>query len=146
VVLFPRLVFSAPTGSLLLLLPLFSAVTFTVTVQEPLAGIEPPPTVSHVAPLVAVSVPPQVVLALGVEAINMPLGKLSVSKFMLATIALGLFKIMVRVETPPFLIVLGLNDLLSVGAVGLMTIKVAEAAVVLLPKLVCSAPTGSVLT
>jgi hypothetical protein len=55
---------------------LFFAVTFTVTVQELLTGIEiPDAKVTVEPPGLAVSVPPQVVLALGVGAITTPLGK-----------------------------------------------------------------------
>jgi hypothetical protein len=43
VMLLPRLVCNAPAGIVLVRAPLqFLAVTITVTVQEPFAGIEPP--------------------------------------------------------------------------------------------------------
>ena len=59
----------------------------------------------------------------------------------------GLVKVMVRVETPPGLMVLGVNDLLSVTGMlaGVLTVKVATAGPALLPLLVCKAPAVSVL-
>ena len=66
----------------------------------------------------------------------------------LATVLLGLVKVMVRVETPPALMVAGLKDLVSTGAmiteVG-RTVKVASAGAALTPLLVCKAPAGSEL-
>src|ERR1700691_3176706 len=63
-----------------------------------------------------------------------------------ATVLFGFVNVIVRVETPPVLIVLGLKDLVSVGAMvtGALTIKIATAAVVLLPKSVCNARRGRV--
>jgi|GEM_PF-4613301 len=64
--------------------------------------------------MAAVIVPPHVVLAFP-ETI-MPLGKLSVSGAVkLATVLLGLFKVMVSVEDPPGLMVAGLKALPSVS-------------------------------
>lgn len=97
----------------------------------------------------AVSVPPQVLLALGVEAITTPLGKLSVREpVTVATLALEFVKLMVSTETLPETMLDGLNDLVSVGGTvtAPLTVNIAEAATALVPRLVCSAPTGRVLT
>jgi hypothetical protein len=48
--------------------PALVPITFTVTVQVPLAAIEPPLKVSVVSPALGANVPPQVVLAPGVGA------------------------------------------------------------------------------
>ena len=97
----------------------------------------------------AVTAPPQVVPALGTAAITTPLGKVSMSGAVrLATVLLGLLKVMVRVETPPASMVAGLKVLPSVGAMttaGVLTVKVATAGAALLPLLVCSAPAASEL-
>jgi len=71
----PSVVCNAPAASVLMrtLLQLAGAVTVTLTVQEPLAGIEPPVNPTVEPPVLAVSVPPQVVLALPKTV--MPLGK-----------------------------------------------------------------------
>jgi len=63
--LWPLFVCSAPTGTVLTCGPSQSVVvTTTLTVQEPLAGIEPPVKVIFDEPLTAVTTPPQVLLAL----------------------------------------------------------------------------------
>jgi hypothetical protein len=60
---------------------------------------------------VTVVPPPQVVLAVG--AITTPLGKVSVSAAVrVTTLVMGLLKVMVRVETPPGLMVARLKALL----------------------------------
>ena len=60
----PLLVCNAPTGTVLTCGPSQSVVvTVTLTVQKPLDGIEPPVKVTFVSPLMAVTVPPQVLLA-----------------------------------------------------------------------------------
>ena len=145
-VLLPLLVCKALMARMLLYLPLRGAVTFTVSLQEPLAGIERPAgKVTVFTPVVTTPLPPQVVLTVGVDAITTPLGNVSVSGAVrLAAVLLEFFKIMVRVDTPPALIVFELKALLSVGAIA--TVKVALAGRVLLPLLVCNAPAGSVLT
>lgn len=103
-VLLPLLVSSAPTVSLFIKVPGASTVTCTVTVQEPLAGIDPPVRVTPDTPTVAV--PPHVVLAL--PDTDMPLGKKSVSGAVsVAAALLGLDKVMVKVEVPPEVMVFG---------------------------------------
>ena len=96
-------------------MPPLAALTGTVRVHEPLAGIEPPVKVT--VELVDVAVPPQVLLA-GPE-VTTPLGRVSVSGAVrLATVASGLLKVMVSVEVPPAAIVAGQNALPSVGGSG----------------------------
>jgi hypothetical protein len=145
--LVPLLVFKTPAGRLLVRVPkkLFS-VTFTFTVQELLAGIEPPANATFELPATAVSVPPQVVLA--PPETNKPAGKVSTNGAeSVAALLLGFFKVMVRADTPPSATIDGLKDLLSVGVEATaVTVKVAEAGAVLLPLLVFSAPAGMVLT
>ena len=128
-------------------MPVPDEVTFTVTVQEPLAGIEPPVKVTVELPATAVTVPPTHVVPAPPE-ITMPAGNVSTSGAVrVATVLLGLLKVMVRSEIPPVMMVAGLKDLLSVGgtiAAG-VTIKVAAAGTVLLPLLVCNAPAARLL-
>ena len=144
----PLQVCNAPAGIVLTrppLLQLFAAVTITVTVQEPSAGIEPPVSVTLEPPMGAVTLPPQVVLAL--PETTTPLGKLSVNGALsFAATPLGLFRVMVRRELAPMLTVEGLKDLLTVGGtIGIAVIvNVAIAGARLLPLLVCNAPMASV--
>jgi hypothetical protein len=58
--LLPLLVCKAPAGSALMKLPGIAAVTRTVTVQEPRAGIDPPVNVTVELPVTA---PPHVLAA-----------------------------------------------------------------------------------
>ena len=109
-----------------------------------MAGITPPVKVTVEPPAVAMTVPPtQVVVALGVGAMTTPVGNVSLScAVMVASVLFGLFKVMVRIETPPGGIVDGVKDLLTVGAV--LTVNVATAGRELFPLLVTNAPTGNV--
>ena len=141
-VLFPMLVCSAPTDSVLRKAPAEFVVTFTVTVQEPLAGIEPPVKVTLDVPVVAV--PPQLELAL--PETSMPLGNVSVSgPVRPAAMLFGLVNVMVRVEIPPDVMAAGIKDLRRTGETLEVTVNVALAVAVLPPLLVSSAPTASVL-
>jgi hypothetical protein len=109
--------------------PALGAVTLTVIVQEPLAGIKAGVNLlgGNTVDKITVEPPasalrdelPHVVAALGVAAITMPLGNVS-TKFpgKMAAVALALLKVMERVETPPASMVAGLKDLLSVGGIG----------------------------
>ena len=54
-------------------------MTFTLTVQEPLAGIVPAANTSAVEPAAGAHVPPQVVAAAGVAATWRPAGNVSVT-------------------------------------------------------------------
>jgi hypothetical protein len=155
--LLPLLVTRAPAGKVLMYEPAVAAVTFTVTVHVPgvlpPAGIDrvegkvtvEPPAVAETAPL-----PSQVVLALGVAAITTPVGNVSTSaEVRVATLKFGLDSVMVSVETPPALMLAGLNALPSRGGrpspTGGTTVNVATAGAALLPLLVTRAPACKVL-
>ena len=144
VVLFPLLVCRAPAGNVLMKLPPMAPVTFTVTVQEPFAGMDPPIRVT--LDTSTVTEPPQVLLL--PPEVNRPLGKVSVSGAVrVAMLLLGLIKVIVRVEVPPEGMVTGEKVLLTNGAEGVagMTVKVAAAGAVLFPLLVCNDPIASEL-
>jgi hypothetical protein len=116
--LLPLLVSREPAGIELMKLPPSGAVTGTVTVQEPFAGIEPPVKVTDEPPATAVTVPPQVLLE-GVEPTTTPAGRLSTSgEVRLAAPESLLLSVMVRADVPPALMVAGLKDLPRVGGVG----------------------------
>ena len=122
------------------------AAMVSVILQDPLAGIAPPVRVTCELPATAVSVPPHVVLA--PPATTMPLGKLSVNGAVsVATVLLGLLRVMVRFEVPPELMVTGLKALATLGGVPaeLLTVKVETVPTELDPVVVCSVPTPSVL-
>lgn len=110
----------------------------------PFAGMDPPVKVTLEAP--SVTVPPQVVLA--VPETSMPLGNVSMSGAVnVATVLSELCRVMVRVEFEflPKIKVAGLNDLVSLGGLLEVTVKVAEVGAVLLPFPVCNAPAASEL-
>jgi hypothetical protein len=118
-VLLPLSVFKSPAPTELMKLPGSAAVTCTLTVQEPFAGIAPPVRVTAELPASAITDPPQVLEAFGVEAIRTPVGRLSTrAAFKLAIASLELFNVRVSVEVPPALIVAGLNALPIVGGIG----------------------------
>src|SRR5437660_272254 len=113
--LLPLLVCNAPMSRVLTKLPPAGAVTSTVTVQEPLAGIEPPVKVIVALPGTAVTVPPAQVEPELPETTT-PMGKVSTSGAVtVAIVVFGLLKVMVSVETPPAGMAAGPKDLLSVG-------------------------------
>ena len=69
-------------------------------------------------PASASTVPPQVLVAFGVDATKTPVGRLSTSgAFKLATVSLALFNVRVRIEIPPAVIVAGLNAFPTVGGI-----------------------------
>jgi hypothetical protein len=146
-VLLPLLVCSAPTGNMFTKLPAVAPVTRTVTTQAPFAGIAPPVKVTVELAAMAVTTPPQVLLALLPDTVT-PLGRESIrGAVMVAMVLLGFVKVIVRVEVPPAVIVAGLNDLLSTGATFAgVTVNVEIAGPALLPLLVCNAPAATVFT
>jgi hypothetical protein len=97
--------------------PVLLPVTSTVTVQvmSPVfAGAdasEPPLNCTLPLPAAAVTVPPQVVDAFGVAAIVIPLGKVSVRLIGESPVELKLWIVIVKVEVPPLMIVVGENAL-----------------------------------
>ena len=110
-------------------MPLLAALTYTVRVHEPLAGIAPPVIVTSVE--VKVSELPQVVVGAEPE-ITTPGGKVSTNgEVILAAVALALLNVMVRVDAPPALIAAGLNAFPSVGGTG-MTGAIHEETVITL--------------
>ena len=116
--LLPWLVCRALTGSVLRKLPAAAAVTFTVTVHVPgvpTGIVEFVDKLTVFPPAVALTTPPpQVVVAFGVGAITTPAGNVSVSGALrVARLPAALVKVMVRVETPPGLMVDGLKTLES---------------------------------
>src|SRR5579859_987322 len=118
-VLLPLSVFKSPAPTELMKLPGLAAITCTLTVQDPLAGIAPPVSVTDELPASAITVPPQVLLAFGVGATTTPVGRLSTSgAFRLAIVSLALFNVRVSVEVPPAVIVAGVNALPTVGGMG----------------------------
>ena len=94
------------------------AVTLTLTVHEPLAGMVPPLKVSDVAPAVGAQVPPQVVAADGVAATCTPAGRPSVNAAPVSAPVLVLVSVKVSVETPLTAIGSGEKDLVRVGLTG----------------------------
>jgi hypothetical protein len=105
-------------------------VTLTVIVQDALAATEPPLSATLPLPATAVTVPaPQVVAALGVAAIDTPLGSVSVKAMPLsATAPEAVFGIViVSVEVPPAVIDVGENAFAIESAAGVI-VKFAVAA------------------
>jgi hypothetical protein len=116
-------------------------MTDAVTVHDPPAGIEPLLRVTVEEPLPPRTVPPQVVLP-SAYTVN-PLGNTSTrGEDREPMILLALLKVMVRVEVPPAVMLAGRKDLPSDGARTGVAVRVAAAAVVLLPLLVLRAPTA----
>ena len=90
-------------------------VTFTVTVQLPDAGIVPPARLSDVPPLVAVTVPPQVVAGEALGVFTRFAGYVSVKAAPVMAVSLVLVSVMVIAEEPFTSIVFGLKPLTAVG-------------------------------
>jgi len=137
----------SPAISVLTMLPVFTASTFTVTVQLLAAAIEPPVKVTVFPKGVALTEPLQLLVIAGVPAIINSAGKLSVNAtFELAVSVLGLDRVKVRVDVSPTVIKTGSKILLIVGAwgpePGERTIKVSKTELALLPLDVTKAPAG----
>ena len=117
------------------------AAIVSVTLQEPLAGMEPPVKVTCELPLTAVSVPPQLVVA-PPETI-MPLGNTSVKGAVnVAAVVFGFVRVMFRTDVPPERMVTGLNVLLTLGGVPaeVLTVRVETVPTVFVPVVACSVP------
>ena len=102
-----------------------------------LALTDPPLRLMEVAPAVGENVPPHVLLKVNGLATCMPLGNESVkaTPVMATLLPVGLVIVMVRVEVPPGkVMVVGLNDLLTVGGARKLTVAVFD--VVPVPPLV----------
>src|SRR5437667_5464622 len=93
----------------LILEPEVVGVTFTLTAHELFAAILPPVRPIEPPPAVApVTVPPQLLLALGVPATCRPVGKVSVTATPLRAVPVfGLVMVNVRVEVPPTAVLVG---------------------------------------
>src|SRR5438445_7224497 len=100
--------------------PAVVAVTLTLTVHDPLAGMLAPvvcPKLNVVVPAVGAHVgePVQVVLADGVAATCSPPGSVSVNFAPVSCAVLGLLSVNVSVEVPLTAIGFGAKDFVSVG-------------------------------
>ena len=99
--------------------PAVVAVTLTLTVQEPLAGIVPPLNVSVVFPASGAQVAPaHVVAAAGVAATCTPAGRLSVNAAPVSVAVFVLVSVNVSVETALTAIGFGANAFAIVGWMG----------------------------
>ena len=118
----------------------------TLTVQEPLAGIVPPvgePNVRVVAPApgAQVGVPPQVVVAEGVEATCRPVGSESINVAPVSAIEFEFARVKVSVEVPLIAMGLGKKALVIVGGVGVaQPVKVTLSKLISFPLEVAFAP------
>jgi hypothetical protein len=140
--LLPLLVCKTPAASVFSKFPPVGALTPTVTVQEPPAGIVPTVNVT-VEVVVVIDPPTQVVLGVGVAVTTTPVGIVSTSAAVnTAAVGPALLNVMIKVELPPALIVAGMKALPIVGMTdaGAVTVKVATAGPALLPLPVTKAP------
>ena len=137
--LLPELaVVTAPIAIELLYVPAIALVTFTVTVQEPDAGIVPPESATLVPPLVAVTAPPaQLVAPVAGVALTRPGGYVSVNAAPVIAVAFGLVNVTVSVEVPLMPIEVGLKALVTTGPFNTVSVAEAPAAV---PVSVATAP------
>ena len=114
------------TCTLLLNEPTVLPCTLTETEHEPPPAIEPPDRLTEPAPPVAVTVPPQLLVAPGDEASAIPVGKVSVNATPVnARLALGFVIVSVKVLDPPSATEVGLKLLAIDG--GEATVKLADA-------------------
>jgi hypothetical protein len=127
----------SPTLIMLVLSPTVVPVMVAVTVHDPFAGIVPADkvTVDPLAVLVPTHVPP------GADAIN-PVGTLSVKAAPVIATAVGLLKVIVKVDVPFIGTVAILNALLMLGRA---TFNVALVPTELVPILELTAPAAMVL-
>jgi hypothetical protein len=111
------LALGVPVG--MILDPEVLGVTSTLNVQVPLAPSAPPLSDSDVVFAAGENVPPQVVMAFGVDATARLLGSVTLSATPVNPTALfGLVRVKVRVLVPPTMIVVGLAATVAVGAAG----------------------------
>lgn len=129
----PPLVESAPTGMLLAYAPPVGAFTLTVIVHTLLAGIVPPASLrlplpmARAAPAPSVKVPPQVLVVVVLINVMLPgapatvLGKVSVNVTAVIAVAVGLVRVILRLDVTFDATVPGVNDLLMAG--GFVTVR-----------------------
>ena len=123
---FPVPAFEEVTCTLLFNVPVMMPCTLTETAHDPLAGIEPLARLTELAPPLAVTAPPHVLVAPGVDATTIPLGKVSVNATPLrARLELGFVTLNVKVLVPPTGIEFGLKPLEIDG--GDATVRLADA-------------------
>lgn len=104
--------------------------TSTLNVQVPLAASVPPLRESDVAFAAGANVPPQVVLAVGVDATARLLGSVTLSATPVNPTALfGLVRVKVIVLVPPTMVAVGLAATVTVGAAGGGSVSVSVQAV-----------------
>lgn len=120
VVLLPWFVTNAAVAIVLVRVPPIVAFTAVITgiviVQLLAAGMLPPVIETKVLLGVAISVPPQVLLAAGLGAILIPVPivfKLSAKLVIIAGAAVRLFKVMIKVDPLPCGALAGLNTLVA---------------------------------
>ena len=115
--------------------PVVVAATLTLMAQLVLTPTVPPLRLIAGSPGFGAKVPPQVLVAFGVAATCIPVGKASLTATPLCAtvLAAGLVMVMVRVEVPFAGMLAGANALVMVGAD--TTVKVAEAVVLVTPLL-----------
>ncbi len=117
-----------PIGIVLANAPATEAWTFTVTVQEPLAGMVPPARATPGPLAAAVTVPPvHVVVPAGVAVLVRFAGYVSVNAAPVIAVALEFDSVMVRTAVSPTPAGFGANAFAIVGCA--LTLSVAEAAV-----------------
>src|SRR5207248_1230271 len=136
---------TAPAAMVSMNVPAAVAVTVTLTVHAPLAGIDPPLKAIDPPPPVAVTTPPQVVEAFGVVALTTFAGKVSVKAMPVMTDAFGFVNVIVSTESCPMNTLPGENAFATTGPARALTVSVADPATVLLPALATvTPPTGMV--
>jgi len=119
----------------LFLFPAVVPCTFTETAHEALAASVPPDRLTELAAPVAVAVPPQVLLRLGVVATTSPAGRLSVNANPASvTLLFGLLMLMVSKVVPFRGTLVGANVFVTLG--GLATTIVAVLLVAPVPPFV----------
>jgi hypothetical protein len=122
--------------------PAAALVTFTVTVQEPFAGMVPLASARLLPPLAAVTVPAPHVVAPEAEAVfTRPAGYVSVNVAPVAAVAFGFVSVMVSTLVLPVPTAAGENDFATESA-ELMVSEPLPAAVLDPALAVVSAPAG----
>ena len=101
-----------PIAIVLVCVPTVVPVTFTVTVQEPVAGIVPP--ASETEPAACVAVPPHVVAAVAATVVSAA-GRVSVKAAPVIAVVFELVSVIVRVDVPEAGIDTGANALATAG-------------------------------
>jgi hypothetical protein len=120
----PFAVVMPPAAIVLVYAPAAEAVTFTVTAQEPFAGMVPPASLIAVSPALSappapsVSVPPQVLVAVVLASVIAPgvVGNVSVNARPVTAVLLPLLKVSVRLVVPAGAMKVAPKAFVAVGA------------------------------